>query len=130
MQNKCVLILSSIIGILFLSLSCSVPPIDEAGSGAEAPDLDHELLQSFYATYGGRSTFPAKEVLALETLIIAQEDLEAGRLEEAKERVDRIFSELPLFNSNWQSISANSHCAGCPINIGSPAAYYGLRMLK
>ena len=90
-----------------------------------------DLLNSFYNENGGKNTFSSDQVLALESLIFAFEDLEAGNLDNAKNRIDNVFSKIPISDDNWYDISnGTSHCESCSINIGSPVAYYGLRMLK
>ena len=89
----------------------------------------NDLLNSFYNENGGKDTFPSNQVLALEALIFAQQDIEAGNLAQAKERIDSVFNEMPFSNPVWWNISSNTHCSSCSMNIGSPTAYYGLRML-
>ena len=106
----------------------------DANNGSIAPNnnayTESELLNSFIDENGGESEFSANQLLALETLLLAQEDLEAGRLEKAEERINAIFNRMPLSSPEWRQISANSHCSGCPFNFGAPTAYYGLRMLQ
>ena len=87
-------------------------------------------LISFYEKYRSQTNFDPNQTLALEALILGQKDVEAGNLQKAKNRIDNVFSELPLSDNNWWSISNNSHCTNCPINIGGPTGYYGLRMLN
>lgn len=92
-------------------------------------DTDNELLNSFYTTYGGISSFTPNQILAIESLILAQEEIEAGQMKSANKRIESVFTTLPTSSSDWIDISSNSHCQGCPINVGLPSAYYGLRML-
>ena len=96
-------------------------------------DLSNEL-DSFFNKYGGRENFENKQILALETLLSVQEDIEENDLSSARNRLDYIFNLIPLSDNEWNNISyntnsTNSHCTSCPINIGGPVAYYGLRML-
>lgn len=91
-------------------------------------------LVEFYNMHGGRAVFNTKQILALETLLFTLEDIENNNLDEARERIDYVFSEIPLSSNIWNQISystnsTNSHCTSCPINIGGPVSYYGLRML-
>ena len=91
-------------------------------------------LVEFYNMHGGRTVFNTKQILALETLLFTLEDIENNNLEEARERIDYIFGEIQLSSNIWNQISystnsTNSHCNSCPINIGGPVSYYGLRML-
>ena len=95
--------------------------------------LPSKLIE-FYDIHGGRTAFNTKQTLALETLLFALEDIENNNLKEARERIDYIFGEIPLSSYIWGQItsstnSTNSHCTSCPINIGFPVSYYGLRML-
>ena len=100
---------------------------------AEFEELPTDLI-SFYSEKGGRDTFHPNQVLALETLLFVQEDIDNNNLEQARERLDHVFSLMPLSDNMWfeishQTNSTDSHCMSCPINIGGPVAYYGLRML-
>ena len=129
--------LSITIAIIFLFSCSNDEAIDSNNEAIDSNDetigsnTNHELLlDSFYNENGGRSSFSQNQLLALETLILSQEDIEAGRLNEAKTRIDNIFSELPLSSTQWSNISSNSTCTDCSINIGRPIAYSGLRMLK
>ena len=99
----------------------------------EFENLPSELL-SFYQKYGGKDTFEQNQILALETLLLVTQDIENNDFLKARERLDNIFELIPFsdyewFNMSHQTNSTNSHCASCPINIGGPVAYYGLRML-
>jgi hypothetical protein len=110
-------------------ISCTHKSIDETKITDES-NVDHDLLNSFFNENGGQSSFPSNQVLALETLLLAQEDIEAGRLDEAQIRINNIFDQMPFSDPAWLNSSSNSHCAGCQYNFGSPTAYYGLRMLE
>ena len=95
--------------------------------------LPSKLIE-FYNLHGGRTAFDINQLLALETLFFTIEDIENNNLEEAREQIDYVFSEIPLSNNMWYQISnstnsTNSACTSCPINIGLPVSYYGLRML-
>ena len=101
---------------------------------AEFEELSEELI-SFYDENGGRENFHPYQVLALETLLFTQKDIENNNLSEAKKRIDFVFSIMPRSDNIWNQIqyqteSTNSHCTACPINIGGPVSYYGLRMLE
>jgi len=101
---------------------------------AEFEELSEELI-SFYDENGGRENFHPYQVLALETLLFTQKDIENDNLSEAKKRIDFVFSIMPRSDNIWNQIqfqteSTNSHCTACPINIGGPVSYYGLRMLE
>ncbi len=119
--------------VSLILISCK--NLSEEKETVEIPDdpikieIDHEQLKSFYTEYSNKTTFSNLQKLALEALILGEEDINNGNLMQARERLDGVFKELPLSDSKWWGITSNSHCKGCPINIGSPSAYYGLRMI-
>jgi len=110
-----------------MAISCSDQALEEPPT---EDSNTQDLLDSFYSTNGGKGAFQSNQVLALEALLLAQADIEAGKLDQARKRIDHVFSVMPLSDPMWRDISSKSHCAGCLYNIGSPVAYYGLRMLK
>ena len=118
-----------------LNSNITVAPLFESKlSLNEFENLPNELL-SFYQKYGGKEVFEQKQILALETLLLTIQDIENDDLSKARERLDNIFELIPLSDNEWfnishQTNSTNSHCPSCPINIGGPVAYYGLRMLE
>jgi hypothetical protein len=83
-----------------------------------------DLLEAFYADHGGKDAFPTHQILALETLLYAQDEIESGDWESAASRVDTVFAEMPLSTSIWMEDLGHEG-----LNIGAPVAYYGLRML-
>ena len=108
----------------------SDPMDDDTPSPPEDTVSTTELLDSFFAENGGRDSFSPNQLLALETLFFAQEDIEAGRLDEAEQKLTTVFDQMPFSDPAWETISSNTHCAGCTYNFGQPTAYYGLRMLE
>ena len=96
---------------------------------AEFEELSEELI-SFYDENGGRNSFNSNQILALEGLIIGFNKIQIGDFEEAKSLVENVFNKIPYSESSWMNNSYGfSHCKNCSLNIGSPIAYYGLRML-
>ena len=92
-------------------------------------DLPQNLL-NFYNENGGRNSFDSNQILALEALIIGFNKIQIGDFEEAKLIVENVFNKIPYSESSWMNNSYGfSHCKNCSLNIGSPIAYYGLRML-
>ncbi|MCB9611357.1 MAG: hypothetical protein H6722_02775 [Sandaracinus sp.] len=79
-------------------------------------------LEAHYETYGGRDAFSAVHRDALETLLYAEDEIAAGDLEAARERLDALLEGGGFDARGWPSSSD-------PVNVGSPVAYYGLRMV-
>jgi hypothetical protein len=89
-----------------------------------------EALINFYNNNGGKDAFSELQTLALESLIIGFKNLQEGNLYAAKLRVDKVFSTIDYSELAWmENTNSFSHCKSCNLNIGSPIAYYGLRML-
>ena len=84
-------------------------------------------LEEFYLEYGGRDAFPVQHVDALEALLLAEDDLEAGSPASAGERVRAVFAAHPYGDGSWW-IGSGGGTGGS--NVGHPVAYYGLRMLE
>ncbi len=83
-------------------------------------------LNDFFACYGGQGAFSAHSVAALNTFIQAEEAVQAGEYAEARELVDRLFATYPKGNNVWWNLFNDPNGA----NVGTPHAYYGLRMLE
>ncbi len=116
------------LGFISMLINCSDPVRDDSDVPRD-PNKDYTLLNSFYNEHGGRGAFQTNQIIALEGLIFAFEDIEAGHLDDAKNRIDGVFAELPVSHPDWWEMSSNSHCSGCSLVLGKPIAYYGLRML-
>lgn len=124
--------------LISLTISCKnessddpPAPMDDDKEDTTTPVTTiNELLSSFMDENGGESAFSSDQIMALDALLSAQDDIEAGRLEEAATRINNVFAEIPVADPRWDRITTNSHCTGCDFNFGSPIAYYGLRMLK
>jgi hypothetical protein len=87
----------------------------------------NSLLDEFYDLNGGRDDFPESTVSQLEALIYGVNNLERGNWSDAETLVRDIFEDYPTSDSSWYS--GGSHSSEYGYNIGSPTAYYGLRML-
>jgi len=81
-------------------------------------------LQEFYNSKGGKGKFPQHYRNGLEALLYGQEDVQTGNFNKARKRVENIFAKQPLYSDTW----VQSHTM-FGLNVGSPIAYYGLRML-
>ncbi|MEM6926054.1 MAG: hypothetical protein AAF602_03930 [Myxococcota bacterium] len=83
-----------------------------------------EQLEAFYAPHGGRDAFPDVYVDLVETLLYAEDDITAGDLGGARARIDVQLAKTPWDAAAWtQDVTLHG------LNVGSPVAYYGLRML-
>jgi len=82
------------------------------------------LLEAFYTENGGRESFPEHQLLAVEALLYGQDELEAGQQAAALERVEAVFTAMPLSTGIWREDLGHNG-----LNLGDPVAYYGLRML-
>jgi hypothetical protein len=92
-------------------------------------DLSQNLL-NFYNENGGINSFNSNQILALEALILGFNKIQIGDFEEAKLMVDNVFNKIPYSESLWMDNTHGfSNCKNCSLNIGTPIAYYGLRML-
>lgn len=100
---------------------------DSSGSGTDTgvdTSTTDQQLAIFYAEHGGRDALPEHYVLALEALLYAQDEIEAGDRAAARARIDGVFEQIPLYADTWdQQLFFDGS------NIGHPVAYYGLRML-
>lgn len=103
-------------------LACGTPALD---SGVPTVARETELqLAELYAVHGPRDQMPAHLVSAIEALLLAQDELEAGEHAAARARLDALFEELPLTEDVWRDDLPYGDA-----NLGDPVAYYGLRML-
>ncbi len=114
--------------LLFLGCNGAPPPID-APDDTGAPPVEVEpteaQLAAFYTANGGPDAFPPGYRAAIEALLYGQDDIVRGDFERARARVDAIFAERPLYDDVWY----RDHPL-YDLNVGSPLAYYGLRMLR
>ncbi len=87
---------------------------------------DATTLEEFYACYGGQSAFSTHSVAAVTTFIEADDALQAGDYAQAKIWVDNLFNTYPKGSGVWWNVFNDPNGA----NIGTPHAYYGLRMME
>lgn len=81
-------------------------------------------LERFFSAHGGRDAFPIPYVRAVEGLIAAEDALASGDRAEAQRTLDAIFSRQPVGDPTWwQGVGQDG------TNVGTPVAYYGLRMV-
>ncbi len=83
-----------------------------------------DQLTAFFAANGGRSGFTDNQVKALETVLFALDEIEAGQLVAARTRVDAMLAAYPLSTGGWYGGLGYRG-----LNLGSPIGYYAVRML-
>ncbi|MFK8011291.1 MAG: hypothetical protein AB8B80_04570 [Marinicellaceae bacterium] len=83
-----------------------------------------EQLIAFYAPHGGQAGFPQNYINSIETLLYAQDDIVLGNYSSARSRIDAILSAQPLSTDIWWN-----GFSLYDLNVGTPIAYYGIRML-
>lgn len=114
-------------------------PVGRADSKTAEPALRHpttrastgteQQLDSFFEQHGGRERFPPSYVEAVETLLRAEDEVAAGEYRAARQRLETLFARYPRSDPVWwRGIGKNSHGV-FGTNVGTPVAYYGLRML-
>ena len=81
-------------------------------------------LAAFFTANGGSAGFTDNQVKALETVMFALDEIEAGQLVAARTRVDAMLAAYPLSTSGW-----NNGSGYLGLNVGNPAGYYAIRML-
>lgn len=81
-------------------------------------------LTAFFDKNGGKAGFPINQVKALETVLFALDEIEAGQLDEARTRVDAMFAAYPLSSGGWYNGQGYQG-----LNLGTPIGYYDVRML-
>lgn len=81
-------------------------------------------LAAFFTANGGKAGFSDLKVKALETVLFALDEIEAGQLVAARTRVDAMLAAYPLSTGGWYS---DSQYRG--LNLGDPVGYYAIRML-
>lgn len=83
-----------------------------------------DQLTAFFAANGGKAGFTDNQVKALETVLFALDEIEAGQLVAARTRVDAMLAAYPLSTGGWYNGEGYRG-----LNLGSPIGYYAVRML-
>lgn len=83
-------------------------------------------LEQFYECYGGKSAFSPQAQKALNTFIQAEDAINAGNYSHAKALIDTLYKQYPVGSDVWWQVWTAPNGA----NVGSPHAYYGLRMME
>jgi hypothetical protein len=84
-------------------------------------------LDAFFNQNGGKDKFSKHYIDALTTMITVEDLVKASRYAEAKKQLDKLWKLYPIGTNLWWN--SNSDDKKYKTNIGSPAAYYALRML-
>jgi hypothetical protein len=93
---------------------------------AQNLNCEATTLDEFFDCYGGQSAFTTQSVQAVTTFIEVENALQAGNYDNAKTLIDNLFNAYPRGSSIWWNVFNDPNGA----NIGTPHAYYGLRMME
>lgn len=110
------------ISFLILAYFCILPGL----SRAQGNDCEATTLAEFFECYGGIASYSDQSIAAVTTFIQAEDALKAGDYTSAKTLVDALFATYPRGSNVWWSARGDVDGA----NVGSPHAYYGLRMIE
>lgn len=81
-------------------------------------------IETFYDTYGGRDTFTPLFRDAVETYMLAEDDVVAGDFATARARIDDVFEKYSMSDPVWTADNAVSG-----VRVGDIVGYNALRML-
>jgi len=104
---------------------------EDAGTAeADVPDAPpvhaatEAALDAFFAAHGSRDAFDPVYVDLVSSMLRIEDLVAAEDFDRARAELDRVFGAYPLSNDVWWS-GVNAHGT----NVGTPVAYYGMRML-
>lgn len=83
-------------------------------------------LPEFYSMYGGSEQFTQHTNDAINTFISVEDAVAAGDYSTAKTLIDDLFATYPKGDNIWWNVFNAPNGA----NLGTPHAYYGIRMLE
>ncbi len=107
---------------LKIILSLLVPVM----ASAQTIQCDGTLLPEFYSMYGGNSQFTKHTNDAINTFISAEDAIESGDYNTAQNIINNLFDTYPKGDNIWWNVFN----APNGTNLGTPHAYYGVRMLE
>ena len=87
---------------------------------------DGTSLPSFYSLYGGSSNFTQHTNDAIQTFIEVEEAISNEEFVRAKSVINELFDTYPKGSNIWYNVFNDPMGA----NLGTPHAYYGIRMLE
>jgi len=103
-----------------------VEPVEQKPKDSMGASHSTKRLETFFAKYGGKSAFTRHYVDALTAFLTIEELYFAGKYQEAKKKLDAIWSKYPKGNRMWYQAKSSAYGT----NVGNPVGYYGLRMLE
>lgn len=95
-------------------------------ASAQFIQCDATQLPEFYSMYGGSSQFTQHTNDAINTFIDAENAIELGDYDTAQNLINTLFDTYPKGNNIWWNVFNDPNGA----NLGTPHAYYGVRMLE
>ena len=93
---------------------------------AQLFQCDGTSLPAFYSMYGGSTQFTEHTQDAISTFIGAEEAIASGDYITAQNLINDLFTTYPKGNNIWWNVFNDPNGA----NLGTPHAYYGVRMLE
>ena len=93
---------------------------------AQTDNCEATTLEAFFDCYGGTDAFSAHSINAVTTFIQAEDAINAGDYEQAQTLVNNLFRAYPKGSNVWWNVFNDPNGA----NLGTPHAYYGLRMIE
>lgn len=108
-----------------LSYTCIICCIISISLEAKG-QCEAKTLEEFYNCYGGESAFTNHSVKAISTFIEAEDAVKNGNYNLAKILVENLFKIYPRGSDIWWNVFNDPNGA----NLGTPHAYYGLRMME
>ena len=93
---------------------------------AQTFQCDGTHLPEFYSMYGGSDQFTKHTNDAITTFIGAEDAIAAGDYLTAQNLINNLFASYPKGNNIWWNVFNDPNGA----NLGTPHAYYGVRMLE
>jgi len=93
---------------------------------AQIFQCDGTSLPEFYSIYGGSDQFTEHTNNAINTFIEAEDAVATGNYATAQSLINDLFSTYPRGSNIWWNVFNDPNGA----NLGTPHAYYGVRMLE
>ena len=112
------IIFSSLISLFILLAPCTL--------SAQLFQCDGTNLPEFYSMYGGENQFTQHTNDAINTFIGAEDAIEVGDYSTAQSLINDLFATYPKGSNIWWNVFNDPNGA----NLGTPHAYYGIRMLE
>ncbi len=98
----------------------------QSSAFSQNTNCDAITLKDFFDCYGGQSKFSAHSVAAVTAFVTADDALQAKNYAQAKTIIDNLFKTYPRGSNIWWNVFNAPNNS----NLGTPHAYYGLRMME